>query len=485
MNRKEKLSTRPVDRYRRGQALVFVMVLLTALLGFGALVIDYGLVYVGQSALNVSTQAAAIAGASAMAQAGATAASTTAAVTTYSSQSGGKNASSFLSGASLVSGYPQLSCLTTMQNSFGVYCYGPSATNAIVVKQQVALPLLFPGLFGFGSATLTSTATASMKGSSAGPFNIVIIVDATRSMTSTDADSECGNTRINCAMAGITVLLKNLAPCIWSESSCGTATNGMVANSVDRVSLLTFPPVTTTSAVDDYNCGSTLPTTTAYINPFPITSTYQVVGFSSDYRASDAATSLNSSSNLVAAVGGTTGTPCLRVQGGFGTYYAQVIYTAQAYLAAEKVLYPNSQNVMILLSDGDATAGCTTSLAGICLTGDMPGASTNSGTYMSTIDECQQAITAAQAAAAAGTRVYSVAYGAEASGCAGDSPSITPCQTMQSIASSSGYFFSDYNATGGTSSCISASQPVSSLSQIFQVIAGDLTVAKIIPNGTQ
>jgi hypothetical protein len=55
---------------------------------------------------------------------------------------------------------------------------------------------------------------------------------------------------------------------------------------------------------------------------------------------------------------------------------------------------------------------------------------------------------------------------------------------MQQMASSSSYFFSDYTATGGSSSCISASQPVTSLNQIFQVIAGDLTFAKLIPNGT-
>jgi len=55
---------------------------------------------------------------------------------------------------------------------------------------------------------------------------------------------------------------------------------------------------------------------------------------------------------------------------------------------------------------------------------------------------------------------------------------------MQQIASSPGYFFSDYTATGGSSSCISAAQPVTSLSQIFQVIAGDFTVARLIPNNT-
>jgi hypothetical protein len=104
---------------------------------------------------------------------------------------------------------------------------------------------------------------------------------------------------------------------------------------------------------------------------------------------------------------------------------------------------------------------------------------------MSTLQECHQAITAAQAATTAGTRVYAVAYGAEASGCSSDtSPAITPCQTMQQIASAPGYFFSDYTATGSDSTCVSASQPVTNLSQIFQVIAGDLTIARLIPNNT-
>jgi hypothetical protein len=55
---------------------------------------------------------------------------------------------------------------------------------------------------------------------------------------------------------------------------------------------------------------------------------------------------------------------------------------------------------------------------------------------------------------------------------------------MQQMASSSQYFFSDYTATGGSGSCISASQPTTSLNQIFTQIAGDMTVARVIPDGT-
>lgn len=470
---------------RRGQALLFVTLSLTVVLGLTAMVFDMGIIYHDQNALNASTQAAALAGAEAMALPGATTTSVTSVVTSYSSAAGDQNASAFLSGAALSSGYPVLKCLSTLTSYFKTSCYGPSSTNAIVVKQQVSVPLFFLRIFGGASVTVSSTATASMRGATASPFNVAIIVDTTQSMNSTDYDSNCNSTRISCALAGVQVLLNHLSPCSQILTSCGSVTGGNVSNSVDRVSLLAFPPVTTLSLVHDLDCLGTLITTAAYATPLPVTSTYQIVNFSSDYRTSDTASTLNTSSNLVKAVKGTSGTPCLQAQGGYGTYLAQAITTAQAALVAEKTSFPNSQNVMVVLSDGDSNATCTIAVLGICTVGKMPGASTTSGTYMSTLQECHQAVTAAQAAATAGTRVYTVAYGAAASGCATDtSPSITPCQTMEQMASSTGYFFSDYNATGGSSSCISASQPVTSLSQIFQVIASDLTVSKLIPNGT-
>jgi hypothetical protein len=111
------------------------------------------------------------------------------------------------------------------------------------------------------------------------------------------------------------------------------------------------------------------------------------------------------------------------------------------------------------------------------------------GTYPSSVDECAQAVTAAQYAASQGTRVYSVAYGSESSGCTvatggTDTTSITPCQTMEQIASNPQYFFSDYNQSGSGSTCQSASQPTTNLKQIFTDIAGDFTLARLIPDNT-
>jgi hypothetical protein len=55
---------------------------------------------------------------------------------------------------------------------------------------------------------------------------------------------------------------------------------------------------------------------------------------------------------------------------------------------------------------------------------------------------------------------------------------------MQGIASSPQNFFSDYTASQGSGACISASRPTTGIPQIFAIIAGDLAVAHLIPNGT-
>jgi hypothetical protein len=491
MKQDNEVLLRRTRKGSRGQVLIFFTMWLPLMFGMSALVIDFGFIYLYNNELNASTQAAALAGAYAMSQPGATVQSTTAAIAAYTGGTGDSNNANNLKGASLAAGYPLFKCLSTLTSAFGLQCYGPSNSNALVVTQQVKVPLLFFRMFGGTSATLTATATAGMKGATVEPYNVVVVVDSTQSMTNQDTDSNCNSTRISCALAGVRTLLLGLAPCLTNEANCGTVTGGAVANSVDRVSLFTFPPVTTATVANDYNCSGNSPTIVGYTYPIlPAADTYQIIGFSSDYRTSGTAGTLSSSSNLVAAVGGKSGCTPLQAIGGKSTYYAQAINYAQASLAAQLSANPNSQNVLVILSDGDAEASCTPSSGGICgSTADMPGASaSNGGVYMSATQECHQAITAAAVAAAAGTRVYTVAYGASSSGCskdtAGGGGTITPCQTMQQMASSPAFFFSDYTASQGGGTCISAAQPVSGLSGIFQVILQDLTGAKLVPNGT-
>lgn len=461
-----------------GQALLTVALMMVALLGFTGTVIDVGHLYVSYNELQAATNAAALAGAAALPGSNAITAATS-----YSAVLGNLNAHGNLPGVSMVSGYPQVRCLTTL-TSESIPCISPGNGNAIFVKQQAVVPTYFARLFGMSSVTLVTAAAAAMRGGVTPPHNVVIIVDTTASMNDTDSSSDCNNTRLNCALSGVRVLLEELSPCASSQSTCGAATHGNVLNSVDVVSLFAFPNVTQSTVADDSNCSGTNPTSQGYTfpatgassySPGASTATYRIVGFSSDYRISDTTTTLDSLSELTMAAGGKSHCAGMGAPGGEGTYIAGAMYAAQAALVAEKAASPGSQNVIILLSDGDVSAKPTA----------MPGASTTAGTYPSTVNQCRQVVTAAQAATAAGTTVYTVAYGAESSGCSTDKVAITPCQTMQESATSAATFFSDYSASGGSSSCVSSARSTTNLNQIFTQIVGDFTTSRLIPTNIQ
>jgi Putative Flp pilus-assembly TadE/G-like len=481
-----------------GQMLPMVAVMLVVLMGFAGLVIDVGRAYVGYRQLQASTDAAALAATQYMPDT----TTATAQAIAYGGSTAGKNAVTSLKNVAMVSGYPAYKCLT----SLGLACLTPSGVatggaNAVVVKQTGIVNLTFGALIGFKTFTVTTTATAAMRGAVAPPYNVAVVVDTTASMQGTDSDSSCNASRISCAIGGIQILLQNMNPCVASSTDCGSAVNGNVSNAVDKVSIFTYPNITVGTVSADTDCGGSNPTAVPYTFPSTTatsyspgtgssTPTYQVVNYSSDYKTNNSTSTLNQSSLLSAALGAgpstsvtkgkkTTTTPCsgMAAPGGEGTFFAGAIYAAQASLAAAQVANPKAQNVMIILSDGDASA---TSAA-------MPGASTTSGVYPSTKNQCHQAITAAAAATTAGTKVYTVAYGAAGSGCSTDSPAITPCNTMLKMASDASTFYSDYTATGsgsGGNTCISAAEPVSALTTIFTKISGDLTLARLISDNT-
>ena len=414
-------------RKERGQVLPIVALWMVFFLGMAALAIDVGSAYLGSRQLQAATDASALAGATVLPNAGATIASVTAAANQYSAvaTTGNQNIYPNLQNVSMLAGYPQLECLTTLTNQ-GEACNAPTSANAVTVKTQAYVPLYFANLFGFSSMRITAHSTAAMRGAPNGPFNVVVIVDTTASMGDSDGGSECSGSRLSCALAGVQILLQDLSPCSNTQTTCGSATNGVVPNPVDQVSLMVFPAVTAASAPDAY-CGggrgtgpssiSTQPYATAESpNPYSLTSgptnTYMIVPFSSDYKTSDTATTLNTASDLVKAVG-YAGSGCAGVdsKGGAGTYYAGVIYAAQYALAAQQTNFPTSQNVIIILSDGDATATTPNDFSGT-MNGKGTGTLKNNvATFMSNIDECQQAVAAAKYAASQGTSVYSVSYG--------------------------------------------------------------------------
>ena len=470
-----------VLRADRGQALVMVPVLLGLLLAAAALVIDMANLFYSYDKLKSVTNAAALAGGAAMAwpsgnptntayqYSGDPLAPAASGTTMYNA-----NTNLNFSSAPVVT----LGCVTSTAYELPP-CIYDGVYNAIHVTESATVPTFFAKVFGVTSIPISATATASVLGGASGPWNVAIVVDTTGSMSTSDSD--CGGiSRLNCALNGIQTLLTTISPCPASATSC-TATNA-----VDRVSLFTFPNVTTGSAAADYSCGTQRVSTQPYTFPAtgattysPTGATYQILGYLNNYQVYPVPKSgpaLSGSSNLVMAAGGASKCTGMQNPGGEDTYYAGVIYAAQASLIAEQTGNPNSKNAMIILTDGEAQA----------TKNDLGSSATSNGTYPSYVNECGQAITAAQAAATAGTRVYTVAYGSQSSGCTTDtsgfSKGVTPCQTMQQMASDSKYFYSDYNQSGSGSTCQSASQPVTSLNDIFLSIGESLSRARLVPN---
>ena len=502
--------------------LVLVALMMTALLGVTAMVVDVGRMYVSYHQLQASTDAAALAGGEAMGQQNSTSATTQNAVNLYSSSPSDKNANSNLPN---VQTSITLKCLTTLAAQ-NIPCYGAGSYNAVQVTQSLNMPTTFAAIFGTSSVPMAATSTAAMAGSATTPYNVAIILDATLSQNSTDDNCGTNVTEMQCELNGAQVLLQNLLPCATAVGTCSIS-NGQSANAVDRVALFTFPAISATTASVDTSCTSPptasfanqngyasnpsfggyysmmpqaawtkWPTALAYSFPnagatsySPGTTstspTYQVTPFLSDYRVSDTATTLNPNSQLYNALGvssscGGIATP--NYDGDFGTYYAGVIYAAQSALVAQQSANPATENVMIILSDGNATAPRTNGNVTV-----MPSPATSSGSYPSWTNECAQAVTAAQyAARTGGTKVYAIAYGSETSGCTSDSSGITPCATMQAMASNPAYFFSDYlqSGSGANANCVGTGATTTNLSQIFYDVYTSLSKARLIPNST-
>ncbi len=531
-----------------GQILVMSAVMLIAFLGMVALVVDYGHVLYAQRELQAATDASALAGAQALPTLNAVSTATH-----FSGVAGAMNAKPDVPNVSMVSGYPAIRCLNTLL-ALGQACLSPAGANAVEVEEQAVIPMYFAGLFGHKTMTIQAHSMASAQGGAPTPYNLAILVDSTASMNIMDSD--CQATQITCALNGVQVLLQSLSPCAASTPTC-SITGGVSQNPVDQISLFTFPNLSVGTVGIDTSCTTPIPgpynqngfytiapygnvttpyspassstspwggvpTATAFSFPAnkatsyapmsvpsinqgqTVMTTYQVTGFLSDYRTADTATSLNPNSALVIAAGGKPGCggmlpPNFEVD--YQTYYAGAIYAAQAALVAQQAANPGTQNVIIFLSDGDSNAEATCAQCSQVPGGSgfnytiLPNAGT-SGVYPSSTDECGQAVKAAQDAAAAGTRVYSVAYGAEPTGCATDTvagtypsglnyESTEPCLTMANIASAPQYFYSDVNNTANAAqnNCV-ASQPVTSLNGIFTSIAASLSTARLIPVGT-
>jgi hypothetical protein len=371
--------------------------------------------------------------------------------------------------------------------------------NAIQVTETAKVPTYFAKIFGVGSVPITATATASAKGGAHPPYNIMLVLDTTASMGS-GQDTGCISTNTSlkltpeqCAQEGVQTLLSGLVPCGSGLGNCPTSTTGLGANAVDEVGLMVFPGLQATqtatltdmtagaTATKDYSCPTSDPTITSYNN----NPQYLILPFQNDFRVS-AGSALNlgtSGSNLVKSVGAVTNGSCTgaKTPGGEGTFYAGVIIAAQDYLAANS--RTGAQNVMILLSDGDATASAT-QMGGTTKQTVAVGGMT--GSLWASTAECTQAVNAANYSKAAGTLIYSISYGSANTGCnTGGETYKTPCATMAGIASPplSQYFFSvPQNVGGKISTVCTGAAPITQLSQVFTNIQAQLSTSRLIPN---
>jgi hypothetical protein len=476
-----------------GQALPLMALLSILFLGFAGLTLDVGNAYFSYRDLQATTDAAALAGALAMVQPGATTATVTAAVNSYSSLPTAKNANLNL-GSVVVT--PIMKCVGTSAYVVVTCNASPTGNNVIRVTQTATVPTLFlRALRSFGvnvanGVNLGTTATASLVGTNI-QANVAIIIDTTASMASNDTDPLCNNTRIYCAQQGVQKLLKSLSPCA-SSSPTGTCTP------FDQVALFTYPNVQANTTTNSTTCPSSNPTIldystptapksgdTSYTAPSGKSPTYQLTSYLSNYSNTTGG-ALNASSALAIATGGSGVKNCngMSAPGGKGTYFAGAINAAEASLLNAQSLNAGSQNYMVILSDGDADSG------------NITGATKNGTTYGSSQDQCQQAILAAQSAHDLHTTVYTVAYGAQNSGCASDTSGsmagLTPCTTMKYMSgdgtgnasgewpANTSYFYSDTTSSSGAGQCPSPNS--GSLDQIFSNIGASLSKARLVPN---
>ena len=506
MSQRNESLLRHLVRNQSGMSLIWATLLIPLILGMGGLTVDAGYGYTCYRQLQNSTEAAALAAASALPNT--TLASTNA--TKFSAVSGNYNAYPQLNTPSAITG-AQITITPGCITMTGLPQCGASITaNAVKITQTATIPTFFIkalSVFGLKSASsfkLSATSIAVMRGAQRGPYDVAIVLDTTASMQTADGGSNCTGTKIQCAEEGAQILLAQFSPCL-PDTTCGAATNGNVAYPVDEVALFTFPAQTSnTQVANDEACSSktpsvisypdtttltALPLSTAHLNT--LMSDYDVVPLSSNYRASDSTSGSSpltigssvsaSNPSLVNAVAGNSyfgGSSCtgMQAKGGASTFYAGALFTAQQYLATNS--RSNANNVIILLGDGDANGG---TMGGTPLNNGSNG--TTKGKYPSATSQCQQAIGITTAAKSAGTKIYTVGYGVASGGCSTDTGGLTACQTLRQMASSDSNFFVDTSSVacpGATS--VTMNGKTNSLSAIFTAIVGDLTLPRLVPS---
>jgi Flp pilus assembly protein TadG len=445
-----------IQRDRRGSTFVLAAFMSLAFAGFAGISVDFAYLFQAERVLQAATDAAALAGAQKL---------------STSPYAANLAATSYVSYNALPNGLSGSSSVTTVNCSgtHGSTCTLDLTTpNGIEVRESANVPTFFGRAFGVSSVPVSATSYALASGGIAQNADIMLVVDTTGSMNSTD--NACHATREDCAMNGLRTMLGGFNP------------------AVQNVGLMVFPGLGATSgggghhggtsytaaqnAAFEYDCSSSTPSSSA-VAAYNASPLYTLVGLSNDYRSGS---SLNTSSDLViSARGGASGcTAGITAYGGVGTFYADAVTAAKTYLTANG--RANANKFVVLLSDGDASASSS----------NMPSGEAS--------NQCYEGYQASQAAQTAGMTVITIGYGSPTSGCSTDSSTHytgysyarnNPCGTLLAMASVGGgstsapqWFYSD-----SASGC-SGGNSANNLSAIFTAIGTQISSGgvRLIPS---
>jgi Flp pilus assembly protein TadG len=449
---------------RRGVVGLMFAVAATALIGMVGMALDVGVVLSARQALQANTNAAVLDAAYQWDLPGGTQSAAVSAAQTWNVAHPVPNVSGIMASASPV-------CISASQTS-GLPTCGGSVNNAVSLKQSGTVPTYFLRVLGINSWTVSATATAAEAGGPTKALNIMFVLDTTRSMGTTTDDTGCkvpgisSPTRLNCAMYGVQLILKQLNP------------------QSDQVGLMVFPGMSSTWTP----CGS--PNIVAYGTAGIV---YQLIHSALDTNYATSIGHLSDSSNLVKTVGDNSNSVagCLQAPGGEGTFYAQAISAAQTALRSEGS--STAQNVIILLSDGEANATSSDMNSTYASTACSPATVCSPGHLE---QQCNQAVANAQSATTNGTWVYAIAYdaGGAGTGCPSqtvsqgkttttyyDSPNgtnfdvWTPCTALQNIASNQSRFYS-------TNASCSSVNNYTDVASAFQQVGYTLSQPRLVLN---
>lgn len=423
-------SMHALARDRRGTIALLVAFLTPVLLGVAGLSVDVGRAYVAKRQLQDATQAAALAGAAALAAPGAT-------TSTVMTQVDAWRSANAPSGLTVSATSTTVSCDSTTS---GLPPCNATMPNVVTVSQTASVPTHFLKVLGKTSFGLAATAAAARAGGEGRPLNIMFVFDTTGSMHVVDPTCTIPNrakpTKIQCALYAVQEVLK------------------VMPTSVDKVGLMIFPGMATQWSPTSHPCREK-PAPVSYLTP---NIKYQV-GTTLDDTYNDGAGALVEASPTVQAVGNYPGmSGCLeKVAGGtINSYAAEVIAKAQEALPVTSGV----QNVIVFVSDGNYNEWAIN-------LNQRPDKQP---------DQCAQAVAAANAAKAAGTLVYSVAWGASVTdGCRFDK-TYKPCATMKDIASDNTRFYS----TASECQVTNSANAVGQLSAVFGAIRATLTKPRLL-----